>query len=73
MNAPEDERMKQFLKNVLPPIGDTEPSRDLWPRMLLRLEAQPAAPPWFDWALAGGVAVFALFVPAAIPVFLYYL
>ena len=73
MNAPEDERMKQFLKNALPPIGDTEPSRDLWPRMLQRLEARPAAPPWFDWALAGGVAIFALFVPAAIPVFLYYL
>jgi hypothetical protein len=41
--------------------------------MLQRLDAQPAAPPWFDWALACGLAVFAVVFPAAIPVFLYYL
>jgi hypothetical protein len=29
--------------------------------------------PWFDWALAGGVALFAVAVPAAIPALLYYL
>jgi hypothetical protein len=29
--------------------------------------------PWFDWALLGGLAVFAVSFPATIPVFLYYL
>jgi hypothetical protein len=31
------------------------------------------AVPWFDWALAAGVALFAVTVPAAVPVLLYYL
>jgi hypothetical protein len=29
--------------------------------------------PWFDWALAGGVAAFAVAFPVSIPVLLYYL
>jgi hypothetical protein len=73
MNANEDDRMKQLLKQALPPSGDGGPGRDLWPAMLRRLDVRPAAPPWFDWALAGGLAVFAVVFPAAIPVFLYYL
>jgi hypothetical protein len=73
MNAHDEERMKQFLKQTLPPMGDAEPGRDLWPAMLRRLDARPTAVPWFDWALAGGLAVFALAFPASIPVFLYYL
>jgi hypothetical protein len=31
------------------------------------------AVPWFDWALAGGVALLAVAFPAAVPVLLYYL
>jgi hypothetical protein len=71
MNSHEEDRMKQLLKQALPPTGDPEPERDLWPAMLQQLDAQPAAPPWFDWALAGGLAVFAVVFPASIPVFLY--
>jgi hypothetical protein len=46
--------------------------------VLRRLDARPAAPPlrfwaWFDAALLAGLAVFAAFLPASIPVFLYYL
>jgi len=73
MNAHEEERIKQLLKDALPSVGDVEPERDLWPSMLRRLDARPLAVPWFDWALAGGLAVFALAFPSAIPVFLYYL
>jgi hypothetical protein len=73
MNAHEEDRMQQLLKKALPPVGNAVPERDLWPAMLLRLDAQPPAPPWFDWALAGGLAVFAVVFPASIPVFLYYL
>jgi hypothetical protein len=65
--------MKQLLKQALPPLGNNEPARDLWPAMLRRIDARPAAVPWFDWALAGGLAAFALAFPASIPVFLYYL
>jgi hypothetical protein len=73
MNAHDEDRMKQLLKQAIRPAGDAEPEGDLWPAMLQRLDAQPAAPPWFDWALACGLAVFAVIFPAAIPVFLYYL
>ncbi len=73
MNAHDEERIKQLLKGSLPPIGDAEPHRDLWPQMLRRLDARPVSVPWFDWALAGGLAIFALALPASIPVLLYYL
>ncbi len=39
-------RMKQLLKQALPPMNDAEPARDLWPAVRQRLEAWPAAPPW---------------------------
>ncbi|HEX3893075.1 MAG TPA: hypothetical protein VHW46_10930 [Terracidiphilus sp.] len=73
MNAHDEERITQLLKDSLPPISDAGPQRDLWPYLLQRLCAQPTAPPWFDWALAGGLAVFSVALPATIPVLLYYL
>ena len=73
MNAHDEERIKKLLKESLPPVSDAEQQRDLWPQMLRRLDARPVSVPWFDWALAGGLAVFALALPASIPVLLYYL
>jgi hypothetical protein len=67
---------ERLLRKAAPPVGeDFGPGRDLWPAMRQRLN-KPAAlrsVPWFDWALAGGVAVFALAFPAAVPMLLYYL
>lgn len=65
--------VEELLREVLTPVGELEPEKDLWPAMLRRMDARMKAPPWIDWALACGVAVFALTFPAAIPVFLYYL
>lgn len=73
MNTPDQERLLQLLKQAVPPVTQCEPRRDLWPAMQRRLQARPSAPPWFDWALAGGLAVCACAFPAWIPVFLYYL
>ncbi|MFZ0743417.1 MAG: hypothetical protein WAM85_03380 [Terracidiphilus sp.] len=73
MNAHDEERIRQLLKQALPPAGNAEPSRDLWPAMMRRLDARPSPPPWFDWALAGALLAFVAFVPASIPVLLYYL
>ncbi len=82
MNAHDEDRIKQLLQQSLPPVDPAaEPSRDLWPAVLRRLDAEPAAPqrltprsiPWFDWALLAGLVVFAVSFPATIPVFLYYL
>lgn len=76
MNAHDENRMRQLLQQALPPVGDAEPACDLWPAMLHRLNDEPAVPLhwiWFDWVLAGGLVAFIAFVPASIPVLLYYL
>jgi len=77
----EDElRIRQILCEAMPPVDPAvEPSRDLWPEVLRRVDAEPAAAPgsvrqnWFDWALLAALVVFAVSFPATIPVFLYYL
>ncbi len=78
MKAHDEERMKKLLRASVAPVGeDAEPARDLWPAMLRRLDAEPAATAngvvWFDWALLGGVVLLAACSPASIPVLLYYL
>ncbi len=71
---PESERMKDLLKTAMPRIADdVEPSRDLWPDVLKRMDSEPRKVPWFDWALVGGLVALAAAFPTAIPVFLYYL
>lgn len=77
----DEKRMKELLKQALPPITpDAEPLHDLWPAVLRRLDTGPAPArllphrlPWFDWALIAGLIVFAIAFPGTIPVFLYYL
>jgi hypothetical protein len=73
MNTRDEDSMKQSLKQALPSMQNVELERDLWPKMLGRLKARPASPPWYDWALAGSLALFAFAFPASIPVLLYYL
>jgi hypothetical protein len=80
MTKPEEDRIKQILRESLPPVDPAaEPARDLWPAVLRRIDADPAAVSgparqnWFDWALLAGLVVFAVSFPATIPVFLYYL
>ena len=81
MNAHDEDRIKLLLQQALPPADPAaEPSRALWPAVLRRLDASPAAAApgllrqnWFDWALLAGLIVFAASFPATIPVFLYYL
>ncbi len=81
MNSHDDDRIQQLLKQVLPPVATgAEPTRDLWPAVLRRLDARSvAATPatlrqnWFDWALVAGLIAFAASFPATIPVLLYYL
>ena len=72
MNKDEQERMKHLLRDSLGPAEEPA-GRDLWPRMLQRLDAAPAVVPWFDWALLAGLAALLLVFPASIPLLLYYL
>jgi hypothetical protein len=74
MNTHDDERLKQLLRAAIPKIDDyAEPRHDLWPAVLKRMDQRGAIPPWFDWALLGGLVGLAAFFPSTIPVLLYYL
>jgi hypothetical protein len=72
-----EEQVKELLKQALPRMTESESAHDLWPDVLRRMETtaeiRPVSVPWFDWALIAGLAGFVLFVPASIPVILYYL
>jgi len=81
MNAHDDDRLKQLLKQAVSPVEtDAEPARDLWPAVLKRLDADTAGGArtrsrwvWFDVALLAGLAVLGVSFPAMIPLLLYYL
>jgi hypothetical protein len=73
MNKQEEERLIRLLKGVVRPVGDTQLPRDLWPQMLRRLNQGQLRVPWFDWALAGLVALLLLLFPGVIPGVLYHL
>jgi len=68
-----EKELRAFLKLEFPPFEAAELERDLWPRMLRRLDAEPHRVPWFDWALAAAVAAALLLFPGAIPALLYQL
>ena len=70
----EQEQMKEFLQKSLGRV-DAELKRDLWPRMLRRMDTEqsPVSVPWFDWALAGALVIWLLVLPGTIPALLYHL
>ena len=68
-----EKELRELLKREFPPLEEAELPRDLWPRMLRRLDAQPVRVPWFDWALAAAVAAALLLFPSAVPALLYQL
>jgi hypothetical protein len=72
MNNEEDRKLREFLRANLPGM-DAEPRRDLWPRMLRRLEERARPAPWFDWALVGAALMWLLLFPKTISVLLYHL
>jgi hypothetical protein len=71
------EQLRKLLQDTVPPMGSTSASRDLWSRMLRRIEEPPLRVsfrvPWFDWALLGVAAAALLLFPALIPALLYHL
>ena len=73
MNHQDDDELRELLKRNIPPVGNREPSRNLWPQMLERLSRQPVQIPWFDWALAALVGAAVLIFPGIIPALFYHL
>ena len=76
--------LREKLRSALPPMGDADLQRDLWPLMRQRFEERPGGAflsggprfsrvPWFDWALLGLAGAALVFFPALIPTLLYHL
>lgn len=68
----EEEEIRAALRAAFPPV-DTELRRDLWPAMLRRMEQPAQKIPWYDWALAGGLAGLTVLFPRLILFFAYHL
>ena len=68
-----DEALKELLKYAAGGPADRELKRDLWPKMLRRLERPPLRVAWWDWALAAALLLCLLLFPDTIPAVLYQL
>ena len=76
MNESNDQRMLALLRSSLPPIGEAELPRDLWPDMLRRIESSAAQAATFsvlDWVIAALIVAFIAVFPRLIPGLLYHL
>lgn len=66
------EKIQKALQKAFPAV-DAELRRDLWPDMLRRLDARPQKVPWYDWALAGGLAASMVLFPKLVVLLAYHL
>lgn len=64
--------IQKTLQEAFPAV-DVELRRDLWPDMLRRLDARPQKVPWYDWALAGGLAAAMVLFPKLVVLLAYHL
>jgi hypothetical protein len=68
----DDNELKAALRSAFPPPPDPWPSRDLWPRVVDRIQSRPA-PGWIDLALAALVAMVLVIFPEWLFVLAYHL
>ena len=61
-------KLGKLLRDALPPITDAELHRDLWPRMLRRLDERAWRVPWYDWLLAGAPLLWFVLFPEHITI-----
>ena len=73
MTGQHDDRIRELLGSAMPPMGERQLDRDLWPRMLCMLDRQPRRQYWFDVVLAALAAAWFLIYPEVIPAVLYQL
>jgi hypothetical protein len=73
MNEEQDTRIRELLRAAEPKVGDDGPRRDLWPRMLKRLEATPIRSSRLDLVLAALTAAWLFIFPEIVLGILYQL
>ena len=73
MSESDDKELLDALKQSMTPIENAELERDLWPRMLQRLDQRQAVRiSWFDWALVVLLGAACLLFPGVIPALAYH-
>ena len=68
----DDHELASVMRSACPPATDAGPSRDLWPRVVDRIQSRPA-PGWIDIALAALVAMLLVIFPEWLFVLAYHL
>ncbi len=68
-----DQKLRELLKQAVPPVLHPEPRRDLWPQMLRRLEKTSIQVSGLDWALGALLVAGCALFPKAVVGLLYYL
>jgi anti-sigma factor RsiW len=73
MNEKNDTKLRDLLREAFRPPANAGLERDLWPRMLRKLDQGCAQRSWLDWILAALAGAWILVFPQAIPSLLYHL
>jgi hypothetical protein len=68
-----DDALRGALKDAMPPSGEVDLRRDLWPEMERRLTAEPIGVAWLDWGLAAAAILWLLLFPEILLPLLYHL
>jgi hypothetical protein len=68
----DDNELMSVVRSAFPPAADAGPWRDLWPRVVDRVQSRPEAD-WIDLALAAVVAVLLVIFPEWLSVLAYHL
>jgi hypothetical protein len=73
----QDERDMDFvrapLRDAMPPWSGSELERDLWPRMLRRIEESPGRFGLFEAALIASITASMIALPELLPVMFFHL
>jgi hypothetical protein len=69
----DDNEFRDLLREAFQPPANAEPGRDLWPRMLRRLDRGETRRPWLDWVLAAVAVAWMVLFPEVIPSLMYHL
>jgi hypothetical protein len=73
MNEHNDEKLRELLKEAVPPAVELQVTNDLWPQMLRRLDQRDLRVSWIDWFLMGTLVILLWFFPEAAATLLYQL
>lgn len=73
MNESNDEKLVELLRKAMGPLGESKLERDLWPKLLRKLDERQFRLVWFEWALIALLALWLILWPEVIPMLFYHL